>query len=186
VGTLGLYPIRPTAAAAWAKVRYRFCQGLGALRPTIPGDRDAILAEALTAPQAGAFRSLSVHDQAHCCRVYRLLRAQDAARDLLAAGLLHDIGKIGPDGRVRLPDRVARVVLRRIAPSVLGWLARLPASGWRVGIARAVHHPRLGAEQARDLGCTERTCWLIAHHEDVPPPDDEDLLRLVAVDHAAG
>jgi hypothetical protein len=176
----------PPATAAWSRLRYRARQGAGALRPTLPVDRDEILTAALTAPQRQAFSSLSIHDQAHCCRVYRRLRNEGASSDLLIAGLLHDIGKVGPDGRVRLPDRVARVVLRRLAPGLLTRIARLPARPGRVGIARAVHHPRLGADQARLLGCSERVCWLIAHHEDVPPPDDADLRRLIAADHAAG
>jgi hypothetical protein len=171
----------------WAGVRYRLRQGIAAVVPRVPDDREAILIATLTRNQADAFRALPVQDQAHLCRVYRCLVADGATdRDLLIAALLHDVAKVGPEGRVRLHDRVARVVLRRLAPRLLERLARMPAPGWRRGLALAVHHPRLGAEQALGLGCSERTCWLIAHHEDVPVPDDPDLRRLVAADHAAG
>ena len=169
------------------RVAYRLEQGLGALRARVPLDRDAILSSALTMSQAAAFCALPAHDQAHLCQVYRLVLAQGAAGDdLLAAALLHDIAKAGPDGRVRLPDRVARVVLKRLAPRLLDRLTRLPAPRWRTGLALAVRHPHLGAERARALGCSERICWLIAHHHDEPPVDDPDLLRLIAADHAAG
>lgn len=167
-------------------MRYRLRQGFSAIRPAIPADREAILAATLTPAQRAAFRALSRHDQAHCCRVYRLLHAGGAPHDLLVAALLHDVAKVGPDGRVRLPDRVARVVLLRCAPRLLARLSRLPASTWRAGLALTVHHPRLGAERAKALGCSERACWLIAHHEDRPVPDDPDLKRLVEADHAAG
>lgn len=168
-------------------IDYRLRQGFSALRPRLPHDRDEILAAVVTPAQAAAFRGLPAHDQAHLCRVCRILLASGVAdRDLLAAALLHDVGKADAGGRVRLPDRVARVLLAWLAPRLLARLAALPAPGPRRGFALAVHHPRLGAERAAQLGCSRRTCWLIAHHEDEPPPDDPDLLRLMAADHAAG
>ncbi len=158
------------------------------MRPRLPADRDAILAAALPAAAAEAFRRLPTHDQAHLCRVYRTLR-RDGVDDpeLLAAALLHDLGKIDESGgHVRLPDRVARVLLRRLAPRLLQRLARPDAPSWRRGLTLAVHHPALGAARAAALGCSARTCWLIEHHEDDPPPDDRHLHRLMAADRAAG
>ena len=141
----------------------------------------------LTDSQAAAFRALPAHDQAHLCRVYRGLRARGVTdRDLLVAGLLHDLGKSDASGRVRWADRVVRVLLARWAPRVLDRLARRPAPWWRAGLALAVHHPRLGAERGARLGCSARTCWLIAHHEDGSAAEDTGLALLMAVDHAAG
>ena len=140
---------RPAAdrlSAPANQVVYRLEQGFGALRSRIPNDRDAILSTTLTTAQATAFRALPAHDQAHLCHVYRLMIEQGPAdNDLLAAALLHDIAKAGPDGRVRLSDRVARVVLERLAPRLLDRMTRLPAPRWRIGLALAVHHARLGA-----------------------------------------
>jgi hypothetical protein len=169
-----------------AAARHRLHQGLAALRPVPPQHRDAILSRVLTDRQADAFCRLPHYDQAHLSRIYELLRSSGARdHDLLAASLLHDLGKVDEMGTVRLPHRVSRVLLSRFAPRVLAWLARLPARRWRAGFALAVHHPALGAERARQLGCSDRTCWLIAHHEDDPPPDDEQLRRLIAADRAA-
>lgn len=163
----------------------RFRQGLRALRPRIPGDRDAILAAALTPAQAAAFRGLLVHDQAHLLRVYRaLLQVGVTDRDLLTAVLLHDLGKTSPAGHVRLPDRVARVVLGRVAPGALHRLARLPAPRWRLGLALAVHHAALGADRAALLGCSPRVRWLIAHHDHPAALHDADLALLAAADDA--
>ena len=164
----------------------RLRQGLIALRPEPPAQREVLLSRFLTAEQAAVFHRLSIFYQSHLCRVCERLLAQgEQDRDLLVAALLHDVGKIGDTGTVLLPHRVARVVLRRLSPSLLARLARLPANRWRAGFALAVHHPALGAEKARQLGCSERTCWLIAHHEDKPAPHDDQLRRLIAADHAA-
>ena len=165
----------------------RVRQGLRALRPRLPADRDAIVAATLTPAQGSAFRALSTTDQAHLCRAYRALRAKAVADpELLAATLLHDLGKASREGRVRLPDRVARVILASVAPGLLRRLARVPAPGWRRGLALAVHHPALGAERAAAVGCSPRVRWLIAHHEDRSAMSDPDLALLALADREAG
>jgi hypothetical protein len=142
---------------------------------------------ALTPNQAAAFRALSVTDQSHLCRAYRVLRASGVEEpEILDATLLHDLGKTSGNDRVRLLDRIARVLLSRIAPGLLRRLARLPAPGWRRGLALAVHHPALGAKRAAALGCSPRICWLIAHHEHPAALDNPDLALLADADREAG
>lgn len=171
----------PLGAAA----AYRARQTVAALLPRRPRDLDQILAVTLTSGQAAAFRDLTPHDQAHLCRVYLFLRHRGVVdEDLLVAALLHDLGKVDASGRVRLIDRIAKVILGRIAPRVWRRLARSPAPRWRRGMALAAHHPAIGAERAAALGCSPRTCWLIAHHEDDLVDDDPDLQLLWAADHA--
>jgi len=48
----------------------------------------------------------------------------------------------------------------------------------------AVHHPEIGARIARQLGCSDRTCWLIAHHDSAGTMDDPDLDLLATIDNA--
>jgi hypothetical protein len=98
-------------------------------------------------------------------------------RDLAAAALLHDAGKVRGHAR---PDeakvlglwwRGPLVILERIAPD---WLARMaspnPQQGVRHLLYLHIHHPRLGAAAARAAGCSEVCCRLIAHHQDKQLP----------------
>lgn len=170
------------------RTRYRLAQGLDALVPRMPADRDEILATVLLPGQSQAFLNLSSVDQAHLLRVYRAVKMADpaASSDLLVAALLHDIGKVSPSGRVRLGHRVLRVALAKFAPSAWTRLAALPAQGWRTGFVLAQHHPALGAEIASRLGCSARTSWLIAQHGTRTfPIDDPDLRLLVEADYHA-
>jgi hypothetical protein len=164
----------------------RLRQGLDALRPSLSSRQRTVIESALTDAQAALVHELPEFDQAHLCRVYERLRASgESDVDVLTAALLHDVGKVQNGYAVKLPHRVARVILERLAPGVLAWLARIPASRWRHGFVLAVHHPVFGAEKAAAANCSARVCWLIAHHEDDPPPDDEGLRRLMVADNAS-
>ena len=164
----------------------RIIQGFRALLHARRPGLDVPVPAILNPAQAVAFSALPSFDRAHLRSVFDLLqRNGESDNDLLVAALLHDLGKCRNGHCVRLIHRVARVILRRVSPSALERLARWPAPTWRVGFALAVHHPGLGAEKAGQLGCSARTCWLIAHHEDKPPPDDDQLRRLIAADHTA-
>jgi hypothetical protein len=170
------------------RTKYRVAQGIDALFPRVPADRDEILAAALTPEQRRAFLDMSSVDQAHVLRVYRAVKSGEpaASSDLLVAALLHDIGKVSPDGRVRLVHRVLRVALAKFAPSTWRRLSALPAPRWRNGFALAEHHAGLGARIAERLGCSARTCWLIEQHGTRSfPIDDNDLRRLVEADYHA-
>jgi hypothetical protein len=164
----------------------RFAQGLSAIHPRLPPDRDMILIESLSPAQRMAFLALPAYDQPHLCTVYRTLRSSgEMDADLLQAALLHDIGKVAIGGRVRLFDRVLLVVLGVSSPRLLEKTTKLPSRRWRLGLALAHHHPSLGSEWAELLGCSPRTCWLISHHADHSPPDDPQLLRLIGADQAS-
>lgn len=137
----------------------------------------------LTAPQRASFLSLARYDQDHLlCVCSKLRSAGYSDPDLLVAGMLHDIGKCEGKLHVRFVDRITKVVLTRVAPGLLKHLARPPARGWRGGLVLAVHHPELGAERAMDLGCNDRTCWLIQHHEDIDAHDPGPLKALQDAD----
>jgi hypothetical protein len=172
----------------FVRTRYRIAQGVDSLVPRVPADRDTILAAVLSPEQRRAFLGLSSVDQAHLFRVYRAVKTAEpaASSDLLVAALLHDIGKVSPEGRVRLVHRVLRVALAKFAPAIWKRASALPAPRWRLGFALAEHHPVLGARVAEHLGSSVRTCWLIEHHGTRSfPIEDPELRRLVEADYHA-
>ncbi len=165
----------------------RVVQGLRGLRPGRAGAHlDRSVLSYLTPAQHQRFLQLPTFDQQHLCRVAGHLRAHGATDpDLIVAGLLHDIGKSDGVRQVTLLDRVGKVLLKRISPGTLGRVAASYPNGRFDGLALTVLHPELGAEIARELGCSDRTCWLIRHHEDATDLGDPDLARLQAADFAS-
>jgi hypothetical protein len=91
--------------------------------------------------------------------------------DLLAAALLHDGGKGA--GRVRLWVRPPFVLLYRLAPGLLRWLARRPTPFFRRPFYAAWHHAAIGAELAAAAGLSERTVLLIRTHHQPDGPAAE-------------
>ncbi|MCC6628475.1 MAG: hypothetical protein IT340_13885 [Chloroflexi bacterium] len=172
-------------AGGWReRACYRWAQGWSALRARVDEPERAAALVWLPGPARVVFRSLPAADQCHHLAVYRRLWALGCRDgDLLAAALLHDIGKV--DGRrcVRLWQRVV-VVLLRPWPAVLGRLAVAPPNALRYGFYLHAHHPALGASQAAALGCSDRTVALIAAHQSGDLPDD-GLAVLRAVDDGA-
>ncbi|MDI3341974.1 MAG: hypothetical protein QJR03_15735 [Sphaerobacter sp.] len=159
----------------------RVVQFVAYLRPQGPAV-DAELRALVAPPQWALLARLSRGDRAHLLAVYRRLVAwgcQDP--HLLLAALLHDAGKADARGRVGLSQRVAAVLLGRVAPRLLAALAQPGRGRWRHGLYLATMHAQLGAEQARRAGCGERVCWLIAHHHDAAI-DDAGLRLLQAAD----
>lgn len=146
--------------------RYRMTQGLRALAgPIDPVERAAALTW-LPPPARTAFLALPEAYQRHHLAVYRHLHqtgCQDT--DVLAAALLHDIGKCDGAHQVRLWQRTA-IVLLTPWPWIIERLSRSPAAGWRYGFYLHHHHPALGARRAAALGCSPRTVALIAAHQD--------------------
>ncbi len=170
---------------AASRLLHRPRQLLRALAPSEPVTCRTIVDAFLPPAGVAAFAEMPARDRAHACRV-ALALPPGAPRDLVAAALLHDVGKSDGRARAGIPSRIARVVLTRLAPGILRALALPPPSGRRAGLVLAVHHPALGAVRAREVGCSPRTVWLIAHHEDgAAAAIDADLAMLRTADDAA-
>lgn len=150
------------------QVAYRAGQFAQALWPRV-APRDTALARALLEPPAlAAFERMSPADRRHAARLCRrLLARRTLDADLATAALLHDLGKVdrAGEGRVRLPHRVAHVLLKRFVPSYWRALTNQPPPGPLHGLYLLRHHARLGAVWARELGLSPRACELIAAHD---------------------
>lgn len=160
-------------------------QGFRALlAPVLPLDRAARDAALAILPElaAAAFRALPKADQQHALRVYRSFIARgEADTDVLAAALLHDIGKYPGVG---ITQRTLRVLLSHWP----GLLASLTATRWlprrwRRGLTRLFDHAAIGADLAASWGCTPATVAIIRASHDAD--GHETVRRLQAVDDAS-
>ncbi len=105
-------------------------------------------------------------DVRHAERTAALLRARGADDDLVLAGFLHDVAK---PADTRLWHRIAGAVLPRPA-------RRAFARGGGT-LARYLDHARLGADEARRRGASERVIALIARHHEAPVTGEERMLH---------
>lgn len=131
----------------------------------------------LTAAQQALFFAQEPADQAHAIVVARALVAQGKTDPrLIRAALLHDAGK-APG--ISLPYRTAVILLKKVAP---GWLSALSPDrrDWLAPLARAWHHPAIGAELAERAGCDPDTVALIAQHQRRDPDLPDELCPLHA------
>ena len=154
-----------------------------------PGQLDETLVRRYL-PPAGErlFQAMPAYDRRHGLLVLHTLRQQGhTGPDLLAAALLHDVGKTAVEvGRLRLWHRVAVVLMRAATPALLGRLGSERSAGWRQAFYVQQHHATLGAELAQQAGCSARTVALIRDHEDPPAETDDPLLAaLRAVDNSS-
>ena len=138
----------------------------------------AVLDRYLPPPAVEVFQAMPRYDQRHALMVFRALQQQGHIEpDLLAAALLHDVGKSVPQGKgLRLWHRVAAVLLHTFWPGSLERLAQDKPGSWRWPFFVQQHHAVLGTELARQAGCSPITVDLVRRHEDLPEPTDNLLL----------
>jgi hypothetical protein len=134
----------------------------------------------LSPAEYALFQAMQPSEQLHSLRVlYRLSEMGQRHPNLLAAALLHDVGKS------RLPLRIWERALIVLSQACLpqparswGQAAAKPA-GWRKAWIVAQHHAGWGAEMASHAGSPALTVSLIRRHQDVlvePSQCEEDHL----------
>jgi putative nucleotidyltransferase with HDIG domain len=153
------------------RVWYRLRQFRKALfaRP----DQDGIsLAQAILNPDLfNLFMKMQPSEQAHSIAIARQLKEQGETQpDLLAAALLHDVGK------VRAPlstwERAAIVLGGHFRPaSTRHWGQSEDLRSWKRAFVVGEQHPAWGAEMASEAGASELTVTLIRRHQEQFNPD---------------
>lgn len=168
----------------WSRASYRLWQ-LGQMviaRPlSVLCQQD--VATILSPPEQALFYQFSPSDQNHSYRVMQLVRTRrNDSKPLLAAALLHDIGKT----QVRLHwwDRVFIVLGVVLGKRVYTRWGQGRPYGWRKGIVVRLNHPTWGAEMTEMIGSDPLTVALIRRHQDLLPENaaatlENELLRLL-------
>src|SRR5947209_825662 len=111
---------------------------LGFVAPLTAQDYKEVAALLPTAAALSLFRTMSPADQQHSLRVCRKLRARGCKdKDMLAAALLHDVGKA--QGRVPFWTRPAIVLGKKFAPQLLTRLVIYPENGNEEPPDRTMH-----------------------------------------------
>jgi len=122
------------------------------------------IAAALSEREWALFQRYSLEDRWHSYRVFCTLRAAGHTQpDLLAAALLHDVGK------TRLPLSGWERSLIVLAQFLLPWPAAAwgqdRAQGWRRPFVIRARHPAWGADMARAACSRPLTVSLIYYHQ---------------------
>jgi hypothetical protein len=173
-------------------VRYRVGQFLRALAARVPDDEVEQAMHVLTPEAQGLFRRQALQDQRHALAVYRTLyRAGHTDAELLAAALLHDVGKAA--AQLSAWQRATIVLLDRFAPRLLARLSQGEPQGdalsqpgsWRHAFAVHARHPEAGARWAQQAGCSPLTVALIRRHQDRLTRCEVEEDRLLAALQAA-
>jgi hypothetical protein len=163
------------------QVWYRFGQAwrhFGFTRPLSRVDYEEV-GRYIPASALPLFLTMSRADQRHCLSVCQGLQERHCDDDeMLAAALLHDVGKAG--GRVPFWTRPLIVLGKRFAPEylqrVLFPLSKLypdikPA--WRRALSYAWWHAEVGAGLAQAAGLSERAVLYIRTHHQADGPAAE-------------
>jgi putative nucleotidyltransferase with HDIG domain len=157
----------------------QFWQALAA-RP-LPGEAQREIAAVLSEREVALFRRLSLNDQEHSYQVMTMLKSAGYDDpDLLAAALLHDVGKT----RYRMPIwvRSLLVLAEAFVPGRVAQWGEGEVKGWRRPFVVKARHAEWGAEMAKAAGSRPRTVALIERHDKVVASaggyEDELLRRL--------
>ena len=119
----------------------------------------------LTPQELALFRRHLPADRQHAYRVLCALTAAGCEHPaLLAAALLHDVGKTRC--RPRIWERVLGTVIERLVPGRIERWGTGEARGWRRPFVIRAQHAAWGAQMAAAAGSSPLTVTLIRRHQD--------------------
>jgi len=174
------------------RILYRMRQFWSALFAA-PSLEDLKTVDSLLSPEQRAlFQQMQPSEQAHSIQVMHAVlhtingRAGERRQDLLAAALLHDVGKIRYP--LRIWERILIVLGRAFTPEQVKRWGEGEANGWRRAFVVAARHPEWGAQMAAAAGVSPLTEALIRWHQKQllshqRDSQDEDLYILQSADH---
>lgn len=151
-------------------VRYRLWQVWKLLTAApLPAEAWQEIEAVLSPQELRLFQRYRPNDRRHAWRVMCTLQeAQRAHPALLAAALLHDVGKTRT--QVHLWERSLAVLGARLFPRQAERWGEGTPHGWRRPFVVKAQHAAWGAEMAANAGSDPLTVWLIEHHQDVLAP----------------
>jgi hypothetical protein len=160
---------------------YRVQQFLRTLRVHPKTIQTTPVLEILDPPLSKLFFQMTPSDQAHSLRVLSALqRDGHTDADLLAAALLHDVGK--SVHRPSVFDRIVVVLANQIIPRrVVQWGGANP-QGWRRPFVIATQHARWGADLVAQHNASPRLVELIRRHQDPLPATPSTPVDLLLVE----
>jgi hypothetical protein len=165
-----------------SRLGYRVSQFWISLRASPLNGRDLRLVQAvLTDSQMELFTHLQPGEQCHGSRVLQyLLDRGESHPDLLAAALLHDVGKICHP--LRLWERVVIVLAKQLIPGCAAAWGRGEPKGWKRPFVISSMHASWGAEMVAETGASELLLMLIRdHQQNLPEQGDGSLERRLLV-----
>jgi hypothetical protein len=155
-------------------------QQLGFVAP-LSVEENSLVAQWLPASALPLFQTMSDADQRHSHRVCQgLLERGCIDQDLLAAALLHDVGKA--QGRVPIWTRPVIVLGKLFAPRLIRSLTVYPYEDkkipvWQRSLSNAWWHAEIGAELASMAGLSEEAVLFIrTHHQPGGPAAELHLV----------
>jgi hypothetical protein len=146
----------------------------------LSGGELALMRSVLNERERALFIAMEPRDRRHSMDMVQWLQARtDPSHDLLAAALLHDVGK----GSLRVFDRVAFVLLGRLSGRLRHRLGAQEGARFRQALWRLEQHPRLGQELLTGIS-RPRVVALVGAHLAPDGGADEELAWLIAADSA--
>ena len=146
--------------------------------PLVP---DASLAPHLSPNLISLFRRMKPSEQTHSFAVLtRLQAAGHTDPDLLAAALLHDVGKVRSP--LSVLDRILIVLGKRFFRQTAQRWGNGEPRGLRRPFVTAARHAGWGADLAAAAGASARTVELVRNHQEFSHPDDPLLTALQQAD----
>lgn len=140
-----------------------------------------VLERHLSPAEVELFDALEIQDQRHSLDVFFDLQAAGIAdADLLAAALLHDVGKANVG--LGTLHRTLIVLLRAISPGLVDAVASPNKRSRRYPFWIHRRHGEVGAHMLAQAGARHRVVELVRTHQK-PPANDRQALALQQADN---